>query len=813
MKRLILNLILLVSVVTCFAQSFEVTGKVIDGNNLKPFEFVDITIYDASESKVITGGFSDIDGEFSLDVTKGSYVLKASFMGYKTYEKAFTTGENPEIKLGRIVLKEETKRLDEVQVVGQKSGMTLEIDKKVFNVDQTIVAEGASATELLENIPSVEVDTDGNISLRNNSSVEVWINGKPSGLSGSDMSQVLEMIPAESIEKVELITNPSAKYSPEGSVGIINLVLKENRKGGYFGNVSIGANYREGNPYPGGNVGLNFNYSDSKWDVFLNVSARHNVRHNENYNLRTSWTEIGDTTHLNQYNHRKNMFSNVFARTGFTYHIDSINDFGISAMGAFGKNESNSQIFYSHLNQALDTTQNRVRTTENEGFMGFYNVSADYKHIFKKEKEELTANFSYFGALGSNDNSFHNWNKEGETITENTDYQTAGNNYNNYSLQADYYNKFTKDSKLEVGVKAEYETEHSLDCNFNENKEEILDQRNDFTYTEQVYSAYATYGNKWDWFGMQVGLRAEEVLTSANGIKRNYFQVYPSAYLSFQLPKENELQLNYTRRINRPGGWVINNHVDRTDPTNISYGNPYINPEYSNNLEFNYLKTWEFHTISLGAFYTYTEDVIQRVQKLTESGVMETTWGNITQSQSAGLDLTLKNRLFRNYLDLTTTATAYYYQLGENAEYNISKTETFSWNVRLNANVKIISNLSAQITGYYNSPRLVAQGSVGHRYGMDLGLKASFLEKALNLSFTVRDVLNSRSKSTSETWGDNFHQENGNISSGRSYRLTLSYNFGNMGRKRPPKGGQGMEAGGDMGGAMGGMGGDMMGDF
>lgn len=812
MKRLILNLILLVSVVTCFAQSFEVTGKVIDGNNLKPFEFVDITIYDASESKVITGGFSDIDGEFSLDVTKGSYVLKASFMGYKTYEKAFTTGENPEIKLGRIVLKEDTKRLDEVQVVGQKSGMTLEIDKKVFNVDQTIVAEGASATELLENIPSVEVDTDGNISLRNNSSVEVWINGKPSGLSGSDMSQVLEMIPAESIEKVELITNPSAKYSPEGSVGIINLVLKENRKGGYFGNVSIGANYREGNPYPGGNVGLNFNYSDSKWDVFLNVSARHNVRHNENYNLRTSWTETGDTTHLNQYNHRKNMFSNVFARTGFTYHIDSINDFGISAMGAFGKNESNSQIFYSHLNQALDTTQNRVRTTENEGFMGFYNVSADYKHIFKKEKEELTANFSYFGALGSNDNSFHNWNKEGETITENTDYQTAGNNYNNYSLQADYYNKFTKDSKLEVGVKAEYETEHSLDCNFNENKEEILDQRNDFTYTEQVYSAYATYGNKWDWFGMQVGLRAEEVLTSANGIKRNYFQVYPSAYLSFQLPKENELQLNYTRRINRPGGWVINNHVDRTDPTNISYGNPYINPEYSNNLEFNYLKTWEFHTISLGAFYTYTEDVIQRVQKLTESGVMETTWGNITQSQSAGLDLTLKNRLFRNYLDLTTTATAYYYQLGENAEYNISKTETFSWNVRLNANVKIISNLSAQITGYYNSPRLVAQGSVGHRYGMDLGLKASFLEKALNLSFTVRDVLNSRSKSSRETWGDNFYQENGNISSGRSYRLTLSYNFGNMGRKRPPKGNPGMEQGG-MGEGMDGMGGDMMGDF
>lgn len=797
---------------TCFAQSFFVTGKVIDGNNLKPFEYVDVAIYDNSGSKIITGGFSDIDGEFSIEVGKGSYLLKASFMGYKDYEKRFTTGEEKEIKLGRIVLKEDSKRLEEVSVVGQKSGMTLEIDKKVFNVAQTIVAEGASASELLENIPSVEVDNEGNVSLRNNSSVEVWINGKPSGLSGSDRGQVLEMIPAESIEKVELITNPSAKYSPEGSVGIINLVLKENRKGGYFGSVSLGANYREGNPYPGGNLGLNFTYSDSKWDVFLNASARHNIRHNENYNLRTSWTEAGDTTHLNQHNHRKNMWSNAFLRTGFTYHIDSINDFGISAMGAYGVNMSNSQILYTHLNQEKDTIQNRVRTTENGGNMGFYNVSADYKHIFKKEKEEITANFSYYGGLMNHDNSYHNWSKVGETITENTDYQTSKSNYNVFSVQTDYYNKFTKDSKLEVGAKAEYEINNSLDCNYNANKEEILDQRNDFRYTEQVYAVYATYGNKWDWFGLQVGLRAEETLTSANDVKRNYFNLFPSAYLSFQLPKDNELQLNYTRRIYRPGGWIVNNHVDRTDPTNISYGNPYINPEYSNNLEFNYLKTWEMHTISLGAFYSYTENVIQRVQKLRDDGVMESTWDNITQSQSAGLDLTVKNRLFNNYLDLTTTATAYYYQLGENKDYKIAKTETFSWNARINANVKIINNLSAQVTGYYNSPRIVAQGSEGHRYGMDLGIKASFLEKALNLSFSVRDVLNSRSKSTRETWGDNFHQENGNISSGRSYRLSLSYNFGNMGRKRPPRGGDmGGEAG--MGGGMEGMEGGMMGDF
>ncbi len=813
MKRLIINLIILLGATTSFAQEYVVTGKIIDGNNLKPFEYVDVTIYDNSGSKIITGGFSDIDGEFNIEVGKGSYMLKASFMGYKDFEKRFTTSEEKEVKIGRIVLKEDSKRLDEVNVVGQKSGMTLEIDKKVFNVSQTIVAEGASASELLENIPSVEVDTEGNVSLRNNSSVEVWINGKPSGLSGADRGQVLEMIPAESIEKVELITNPSAKYNPEGSVGIINLVLKENRKGGYFGSVSLGANYREGNPYPGGNLGLNFTYSDPKWDVFLNASARHNVRHNENYNLRTSWTESGDTTHLNQYNQRKNMHSNAFLRAGFTYHIDEKNDFGISGMGVAGINKSNNQIFYHHLNQALDTTQYRIRTTGNEGIMSFYNAAVDYKHIFKKDKEEITANFNYFGSYRENKSDYHNWSKTADEIVEKKDYQTSVSGDNNFSVQADYYNKFTKDSKLEVGVKAEYKTNHSVDRSFDENNVEDMTQYNPFDYTEQIYAAYATYGNKWDWFGLQVGLRAEETLTSANDIKRDYFQLFPSAYLSFQLPKDNELQLNYTRRINRPRGWIVNNHVDRTDPTNISYGNPLIDPEYSNNVEFNYLKTWEMHTLSVGAFYSYTENVIQRVQKLNDNGVMESTWDNINQSQSAGIDLTVKNRLFNNYLDLTTTATAYYYQLGENKDYNIAKTQTFSWNARINANVKIINNLSAQLTGYYNSPRLVAQGSVGHRYGMDIGLKASFLEKALNLSFTVRDVLNSRSKNTSETWGDNFYQENGNISSGRSYRLSLSYNFGNMGKKRPPKGSMNNMSGEAGMGGMDGMGGDMMTDF
>jgi hypothetical protein len=210
-------------------------------------------------------------------------------------------------------------------------------------------------------------------------------------------------------------------------------------------------------------------------------------------------------------------------------------------------------------------------------------------------------------------------------------------------------------------------------------------------------------------------------------------------------------------------------------------------PEFANSVEINYLKNWERHTLSVGLFYRYTENVIQSVKRLTDLGIMENTYENITYSQNAGAEIVAKNRLFNNYLDLTTSLSAYYYQLGANEEWDVAETNSFSWNARINANVKIISNLSAQITAYYNSPRIVAQGTVGDNYAMDLGLRANFLNKTLSLSLSVRDVLDSRTHTQNITWGENFYQENVNTTCGRSYRLTLTYNFGNMKAKKQKK--------------------------
>ncbi|HPG55796.1 MAG TPA: outer membrane beta-barrel family protein [Candidatus Enterocola sp.] len=792
MKKIFTCAILFMCALSTFAQSGKIYGTIIDNSTKESMDYVNIALYKGSSNTPEIGGFSDESGQFNIQVPYGTYTLKASFLGYNSFEKkVIVTKDKPNVKIGNIILYEDAKMMKEIEVVGQKSGMSLEIDKKVFNVDQSIVSEGASASEILQNIPSVDIDTDGNVALRNSSSVEIWINGKPSGLSDTDKGQVLEMLPAETVEKVELLTNPSAKYNPEGSVGIINIVLKENRKGGYFGNVSTGVNYQEGSAYPGGNLGLNFTYSDNKWDVNFNASVRSRKRDRGSYNYRMSF-EDADTTYLNQTNTSTQDRVNGFLKAGATYHIDKKNEIGLSAYGMYSQNWNKGNIEYATLNKDKDTTHLRERNNESTGNMGFYNVAIDYRHQFEKDTHEISANLNYFGRQRNSNSSY--LTKESGDINPLRTYelQTLNESNNSASVQVDYFNKFTKNSKFEAGLKGSLNFTESIDKTFDSiyidnTLIEDITKYNPFYYSEQIYAAYATYGNKFDWFSFQLGIRAEETITKANEVQRSYFQAFPSVYLSFELPKDNEIQVNYTRRINRPRGRRINNYIDRSDPTNISFGNPLLMPEFANSVEINYLKNWERHTLSVGLFYRYTENVIQSVKRLTDLGIMENTYENITYSQNAGAEIVAKNRLFNNYLDLTTSLSAYYYQLGANEEWNVAETNSFSWNARINANVKIISNLSAQITAYYNSPHIVAQGTVGDNYAMDLGLRANFLNKTLSLSLSVRDVLDSRTHTQNITWGENFYQENANTTCGRSYRLTLTYNFGNMKAKKQKK--------------------------
>ncbi|HOF98877.1 MAG TPA: TonB-dependent receptor [Paludibacteraceae bacterium] len=771
--------------------STVIKGRVIDARSGTPLEFVNVALYQLGSSVPSVGLTTDAKGNFEISsISSGKYILKISMVGYQAYDKEVDIRSNI-LELGVIRLEEESKVLNEVVVVAQGSQMKFDIDKKVFSVDQNIASSGGSATDVLQNIPSVEVDNEGNVSLRNDANVEVWINGKPSGLTVENRAQVLQQMPAESIESIEIITNPSAKFNPEGTAGIINLVLKKNRRGGYYGSLSAGVMYPDGAKL-GSNGGINLNYSSSKIDGYVNMGYRSMNMKGGGWNNRYNYLE-NDTTLLKQNNSSENNFDGVFMRAGLDWHLNDNNTFGISGFGMTHNEDGNNNINYGLYDVDNFLLKNYSRYNLDNGNHPSFHLNVDYQHEFGRKDNNIMASISY---------SKHNRKSDDQYIqrdylldlTSSDITQTTDNRNHQWEFKIDYSNKITENSRLEAGWQSNLQERNNLTSaidNLN-NGVEIFSYSDNFDYKEQIHAAYLTYGNKFDQLSLQAGLRGEYLEKKINNLEtQSYFELFPSFYLSYSLPEQNELQLSYTRRINRPRGRMINPFRDYSDSTSISYGNPQLLPEFASSLELNYLKTWNQHSLSASAYYRFTDNVIENVRYMNGQ-TMESTYFNITKSKNAGLELVAKNNLFK-ILSLTSSLNLYYSQLDSasftspyNTTVTIPNQDDFSWSGRLLANLMLSKNTSAQITGRYLSPRIISQGERAANYSLDLGFRQTFFDRKLNLNLMVRDLLNSR-KWKSTTWGTDFYQVSESYFHGRMVGMTLSYNFGNMKPKQTVK--------------------------
>lgn len=801
MRRIVIFFLLALSVLTVSAESVkgsQIIGKVLDAGSKEPLEFANISLRKASGSKeFIKGAVADQTGLFRLDaIANGNFVLSITVVGYTPFEKEISIGgEQKNINLKNVLLKEDTHLLSEVQVVGQRSQMKFEIDRKVFNVDQSLATTGGSASDVLSNIPSVQVDPEGEVSLRGNTSVTVWINGKESGLSAENRAQILEQLPAESIERVEVITNPSAKYNPEGTAGIINIVLKQNRKAGYYGSVQAGVDTKGGY-----NAGANINYSSGKFDTYANFGRHLRSSEGRGYTNRTNLDGSGNaTSYLNQLRSDDSKGGPYMARTGITYHLTPKDHLGFNAFGMLGKGDETDWLNYSSNIPGSFVTSQRVSREKQDINIG--NLEFNYKKDFS-EKSNLDITASY-NIMTRNPESFFNQNSTFADGSESSSYQYQNNDMSRrkWEFQADYVTEFGNQNKIETGYKGEFTKMKSPVETYSGVSESaaVFDPLlyNHFTYDQDVQALYATYSKKINKFGVQLGLRGEYTRTNTNSLayeqtnadqapyKDNYFSLYPSAFLSYQLPDNNEVQLNYTRRVSRPWGNQLNPFMNLTDSTNISYGNPYLVPEYSNSLELNYIKNWASHTLSASLYYRNTDNVIQQIS-YREGDIMKRTFENVAKSQSAGTELILKNNLFR-FLDLTTTLNFYYNKLdgftylpeGISEAVVGQADEDFSWSGRMIANVMLPYGISLQATGNYNSRQIIAQGYMKANHTIDLGVRKSFLDRKLSLTINTRDVLNSRKRVT-VTSGSGFSQEAMFARSGRVVGFTLTYNFGNM---------------------------------
>lgn len=485
----------------------------------------------------------------------------------------------------------------------------------------------------------------------------------------------------------------------------------------------------------------------------------------------------------------------VFFRAGVDYHLDSKNTIGINGFGHNGMPDMYSNTDYLLTRKATnaklrDYSRENNASDQHKG----YNVNLYHRIDFDKKGSNLMTNLSYseHGNLGNQRYT----QLDRLAAANNQDItQIADGNSNTIELKTDYTKKFTDNNRLELGWSSIWNDRLSnASGTDNFNNKDIPEYYNVFDYAEQIHAGYATYGTRIDNFSVQAGVRGEYFrkditsTSSRESIKldpQSYFKVYPSVYLSYSLPNNNEVQLNYTRRVDRPRGRMVNSFRDYSDSTNISYGNPLLMPEMTSAFELNYIKNWDNHTLSSSIYYRLNNDDIERVSFL-RNGVMESTFMNLTKEHDMGVELVAKNRLFK-ILNLTSSLNFYYNKLDASVYTNelypevrvvLPAHENFSWDGRVIANLMLSPTFSGQVTGQYRSERLTPQGKQLDSYSMDLGLRKSFFEKKFSVNFNVRDLFDSR-KFRSVTSGEGFYQYSENKRMGRMFGLTLTYNFGN----------------------------------
>jgi len=771
----------------------KIKGIIIDEKNKQAVEFATVALFKLKDSTLAGGMVAGSKGDFLLsEIPFGRYFLKINFIGYKQLiiDTIAIRPKQTELDLGQIKLKASAEQLGEVEVTSEKSTLQLGIDRKIFNVEKSIVSEGGSASDVLQSIPSVSVDIDGNISMRGSGNVTVLIDGKPSGLTGSSRAAILQQIPASSIESIELITNPSAKYDPDGMSGIINVITKKNKLNGFNGSVSVGVGTRD--KY---NASAAISYRNSKVNVYANYGFRSNNRTGSGSTLRQNF--LSDTTFFLRQNSsslNKSISHNV--KGGVDFYLNDKNTIGLSVLYNMGLESSNEMANYLESDNNDITSAGYSRDIETSDTPTNIDYNLNYRKTFTKPKQEFAVDVSYSDAKGTKNEKYTERNYILKYEPKNTSpfkQKTENVSLNNIiTVQVDYVQPLKNQMKWEIGGKT---TMRNIGSNFTSNvydytyNDFILDTNtsNNFVYTENIYAAYSTFSGTIKKFGYQLGLRAEQANTTSNLITteeefiNNYFKLFPSVHLSQKLKKEQELQLSYSRRINRPNSRNLNPFKDFSDPYNIRYGNPYLRPEYINSYELSYMKYFKKGVLTTTAYFRQTDGVIQRYKIISDSTISYITFINLDKSQSYGLELIIKADITK-WWNVTFSANGFQTKIDGGAQADLQN-ENLSYIVKVLSNMRVWKNMDIQFTTNYMGPTATLQGEVKQMFWMDIGFKKEIFKNA-SLSLNITDITDTR---IFQIVGNNdpvFYQEMNRKRESRVATLTFSYRFGKMSETR-----------------------------
>ena len=742
-----------------------ITGNVLDATLNEPLPYVNIIIKN-TQGEIITGGITLENGTFKVDkIPEGSLKVVIQFIGYKTITKDINISKNNyRVNLGTITLEEEANALEEVNIIAEVSTIQQKIDRKVITVGKDLTTIGATASEIMNNLPSVSIDSQsGDVSLRGNENVRVLVDGKPTNVPAS---QLLKQIPSTSIKSIELITNPSSKYNPEGMSGIINIILHKNTKLGFNGSVDFGLSKEINAKF---NSALNMNYRNGKFNLYGNYG--NNIGKNSNNGFINRFDDNTQQIFSFGDNNKSHLF-----KIGIDYYVNDKNTFSIYTNQNIydGKGFGTTDIIYLS-NDFPDFRQEFSNTNDNN--TSTYNAS--FKHDFEKEGHNIILDVDY-SIFDSEETAKFNFNSA-PNYTEH-----INNDRENTVINLDYVNPLSEKTKLELGF--EYKTNESENVYLTSNSN-LFDSN--YLYERSIYSFYATYGKTFEKWSYQIGARVEQYEVEANFaqvtqenalFEDDKFSIYPSIFFTYTPSEKNAYQLSYSRRVDRPGLGQINPIREWSTPRVTSVGNPELKQQFTNSIEVNYTRQFEKGSVTAGTFYRVIKDEISRTVFIDpeDPNRLLLTYDNFDENSAYGFEVSSNYRPTK-WWNINASA-EYYFKTVKGTVEDITRTpelveiDNSTYSFRLNSNFKATKKLSFSIFGMYRGENEGLQFNRKPMYFVNTGLRYKFLDDKATFSFSYNDIFNTMKFEFEGTRP--FPQEGEFNGESNTWRVGLNYRFG-----------------------------------
>lgn len=736
------------------AQTYTIKGKVTDRESNQPMEFANIALLNIADSSLVTGGMSDLDGTFSFGTDQsGEFLLRVGFIGYDNYFRKINLAEKDVLNVGNLRIRPDATNLEEVVVEGVTSMFESDLDKRKYNVSNSILAEGASASELLATLPSIQMDDEGEISMRGSGDILIYINGRPSNISGDGIDAVLSQFPANSIESVELITNPSARYDATGVGGIINIVLKKDEKLGLNGQTQISVGTRD--KY---NANINLNYGGEKVNYFASYNYQNRRLFGESEANRVS-NLTGISPVLDQDSYGENVNISHLIRTGLDYNVSDRGTLGFYLQGNIRERKGDNILNQRFLDNQFNPDSLFVR--ENFENNSSYNIESGITYGLDLDTlgQRIYTSISYAidnrSDLDLFEQSFFN-----PSMVENPENFLSQNlprsqTSNLIVFQFDYIKPFSDGGIFESGLKGTFSlwdrSQRFFQSDISSNFEmiEVDTISNTFNFQEDVYASYINYKNSKGKLQYQAGLRAEYTETISNTgntgerIVNNYFNLFPSLYGVYRLGNDEELIFNYSRRISRPRLWGLTPFYRVNDPLNLQIGNPLLQPEFTDSFEAGYQKGWTNFLFNATLYQRFSTDVQSRIVQLFDNNVSITTRENAARRNNTGLEIINQIQL-ASWWDATLSGNFFYSEIiADNLERPFINSN-FSWTVNFLTNIAIPNFANFQMQANYRGPIVLPQGEIEPLYSVSAGIKRYVFSGRGTVSLNVSDIFNTQ---------------------------------------------------------------------